>query len=173
MNKPLIAFWMLFLTSAVFVSAAPAGESVLDVRQAIQNVYDQAAVLLDNKDFDGVVKLTAPDAVFFYADGLKQTVSEWATAAEKNPAGKKTAHIRFELGAIRWKVNDAVVNVKEVYTYTLAGAQEAGHTYQATILWRVNFVKTEQGWQPRRFNQLSCQIKKDGIQISLIRAPRK
>ena len=63
--------------------------------------------------------------------------------------------------------------MKELYTYTLAGAPEAGHTYQATILWQVNFVKTEQGWQPRQFDQRSYQLKKDGIQISLIRAPRK
>jgi hypothetical protein len=130
------------------------------VRKEIQGLFDHAAKLIEQKDVDSLVNLTAPGATFTMPGAKKLSAKEWAAETKKALATVENMKAKITLDQLTVKGKEAVAMATENDDYGLT--QDKGHKYHETDKEKITLVKTAKGWSPSKLEFLSAKITRDG-----------
>lgn len=139
---------------------APGARADQAAEKEIRAVFDKASQLVDKKDTAGLVKITAPDAIFAFPEGTKLGVKDWADTTKKQFAEMGSIKSVIKVDILTVKGKQAVVMMMETDDYTMT--QEKGHKFHEVSKGKVSLRKTDKGWLPYRFDFASDTILRDG-----------
>lgn len=145
------------LPLALAAPAAAQGE-----RKRIEGLYLRVARLLEKKDIDAVMKMTAKDVVLLGPGGVKVTRDEWQAQMRQFFAGARGVKMRMKVLDCRVQGATAVLTARQELAATIQGQDGKPHALKVIDLSRDTLARSGGTWILKRSETMEHRELLDG-----------
>lgn len=138
-------------------------ESLAEIHEQIQAVYDSIAAGIEARDIERVTAHSAAEARVEYADGTQLVLADWKESARAKWSNFERATSSFVVTTVEPNEHGAIVTYLESDDMVVRDpASKQSHHVEYEGEWCAQLLRTESGWKLLRSVEQGRRVKLDG-----------